>query len=286
MAADYRKFKTPFYTIEVGDSSGKRLVKLPHHILRLVSKVEIVETFEAGQFSTISLTFVEGSREPASPNAKLGTKGLYQIPSSGNRPDMDIAGSITNRVGSVVDLRFSGSSGITFLTEGERRTGKVDNKAQKNINGDVVTRKHKLEASAPKLLFQERNQVKVTWGYKEDPSSVRSIRGYVIMLSTDFPEAGQVTTTITCQDTRSALDQIAPIKGVPFGTRKTTSKGNSIVVFEDKTTDKLIRDICTKAGMPCIVSKNLPADTVDVDRQKMWIAGESFIPTQKLARIL
>jgi hypothetical protein len=276
MAADYRKFKTPFYEIEIGDSSGQRLVKLPHHILRLVEKVEIVETFVAGEYSTISIDFIEGSREPASPDARLGTSGLYQIPTSGTKPDLDIAGSITNRTGAITDLRFSGNGGITFLTEEERKKGKIDRTPQENVVGDTVTRGYKKEPSRPVFLFQERNQVKVTWGYIEDPASVRSVRGYIMVVQTNFPETGQVRTTIQCQDTRTALDQIATTKGVPFGRRKITGKGNSIVVFEDMKTDALIRDIANKAGMPAIVSENLPADTVDADKQKLWIAGESF----------
>ena len=276
MAADYRNFKTPFFEISIGDSTGKRLVKLPHHILRLVEKIEITETFVAGNFSSFNIDFVEGSREPASPDASLGTNGLYKIATTGQNPDMDIAGSITNRSGAITDLRFSGNGGITFLTETERKNGAIDRRPQENINGDIVTRNHKKEPSRPVFLFQERNQVKITWGYLEDNHSVRSIRGYIIMLNTSFPESGQVRTTITCQDTRSALDQIAPAKGIPFGTRKTSSKGNSIVVFNDEKTDKVIRDICDKAGMASIVSKDLPADTVDADKQKLWIAGESF----------
>lgn len=276
MAADYRKFKTSFYEIEVSDSSGQKLVKLPHHIMRLCEKVEIMETFEAGQFSTITIDFIEGSREPASPDASLGTSGLYQIPISGTNPDMAIAGSITNRVGAITDLRFSGNSGITFLTKEERKKGKIDRSLQENIVGETITRSYTKENSRPTFLFQERNQVKVTWGYLEDPQSRRSVRGYIMMIATQYPESGQVRTTITCQDTRAALDQIATSKGMTFGHRKVTGKGNSIVVFEDMKSDELIRQLAGQAGMPAIISKNLPADTMDSDKQKMWIAGESF----------
>ena len=65
---DYTKIKTPFYEISIGDSSGQRLVKLPHHILRLVNKVEITEFLEPDNYNTMVLTFQEGSREPASPD--------------------------------------------------------------------------------------------------------------------------------------------------------------------------------------------------------------------------
>lgn len=277
MPADYRKFKTPYFEIEIGDSSGQRLVKLPHHILRLVEKVEIMETFDPPGVNTITLHFIEGSREPASQDQQLGTDGLYKIPDSeGGSAKTDISGSITNRSGSITDLRFSGSSGITFLTEKERRTGKVDTALQKNVIDENVTRKHTLEPSAPLFLFQERNQIKVTWGYKEDPSSIRSMRAYILHLATTFPDSGPTRTVVTCEDTGRILDQVAPVKGIPFGKRVTSPKGNSVITFEDLKTDTLIRNICDKAGLPCIVSKDLPTPVLGEDKQKIWVAGESF----------
>lgn len=286
MPVDYRNYRTPFYEVEIGDAAGQKLVKLPHHILRLVQKVEIVEPLGRGdtqEFTTINLTFVEGSREPASPDASLGTNGLYKIPIEGDKTDMDIAGSLTNRTGIITDLRFSGNSGITFLSAVEKKSGKLDNKIQKNVDGKKTTRKFPTEKSNPVFLFQERNQVKITWGYKEDSSTVRSIRARIIMVKVEFPEGDHVKTTITCQDTGAFLDQIATSKGVPFGKRVTTSKGNSIVTFEDLPTDALLRDISKKAGMAVIISKGLPAEKHDQDKQKMWIAGESF--TQFISKL-
>jgi phage protein D len=275
----YNKFKTPFYDLEISDSTGKRKVKLPHHIMRLVEKVDILEAFQTGEnqeFGTLTVVFTEGSREPASPDATLGTKGLYQIPIEGNNVDMEIAGSLTNRTGILTDLRFSGSGGITFLTKSETKKGKIDRSTQKNVVGKKTTRKHTREDKAPIFLFQERNRIKVTWGYLEDPQTVRSFVGQIIMVATEFPESGQPRTTITCQEPAAFLDQIAPTKGIPFGQRVKTTKGNSIVTFTDIATDKVLRDIASKAGMATIISKNLPAETVDKDKQKMWIAGESF----------
>lgn len=280
MAADYRKFKTPFYDIEIGDPAWKRKVKLPHHILRLVSKVEIVENIMVDEFqspSQMTLTFIEGSREPASPDYKLGTSGLYQIPTEGDNVDMDIAGSLTNRSGVITDLRFSGSSGITFLTEEEKKTGKVDNKIQKNVEGKDTTRKYKTEPSAPLFLFQQRNKIKVTWGYLESPELNRSIMLSIMAIQTDFPESGMPTTVVTCSSTTDMANQIAAKNGKPFGTREIiNNNGDSILVFNDLETDTLIRDICKKSGMAVIISKNLPNSKADKDKQKMWIAGQSF----------
>lgn len=277
----YNKFTTPFFDIEISDSAGNRKVRLPHHILRLVEKVEIREVFqtstsEGQEFGTLTLTFVEGSREPASPDSSLGTKGLYNIPSEGDNVDLEVAGSLTNRSGILTDLRFSGSRGLTFITDKEKKTGVIDNTVQKNVVGQSTTRQHNREKKSPLFLFQERNQVKVTWGYKEDPQTVRSFVGHIVIVATDFPESGQPKTVVTCQEPAVFLDQIAPTKGIPFGQRVTTTKGNSIVTFKDLPTDQLLRDIASKAGMATIISKNLPADTIDKDKQKMWIAGESF----------
>jgi hypothetical protein len=279
MAADYRKFKTPFYEITVGDPSWKRTAKLPHHILRLVEKVEIIENMMVDDHTTpssISITFVEGSREPASPDYRAGTSGLYQVPNEGEKVDLDIAGSLTNRSGLITDLRFSGAHGITFLTDKEKKEGKVDNTIQKNVVNNDTTRKYKYEDKAPLFLFQERNKIKVTWGYLEDRSSVRSVMMIIQVVNTEFPQEGMPRTTITGLSFTSLADQTATKKAVVFGERKITSKANdSIIDFKDVKTDALIKKIAKDAGMAAIVSTNLPYDVID-GHQKMWLAGESF----------
>lgn len=280
MARDYRKFKTPFYEIEIGDPSWNRTIKLPHHILRLVEKVEIVENMMVDHNQTPSImhiTFVEGSREPASPDYKLGTSGLYQIPIEGNKVDMDISGSLTNRPGVITDLRFSGAHGITFLTEYEKKTGKLDNRIQKNVEGKNTTRKYKSEPSAPEFLFQQRNKVKVTWGYLESPELKRSVMLSIVAIQTEFPETGMPKTTITCGSTFDILNQVAPKDSIPVGiVEKVDTSGNKTIIFKDLDTDVVLRDICKKSGMACIISKNLPNSKSDKDKQKIMVAGESF----------
>ena len=277
MGADYSKFKTPFFEIQIGDSSGKKLFKLPHHVSRLIEKVEIMETFDPPGVDTITLHFIEGSREPASPDASLGTSGLYNIPNSeGGSQKTDISGSLTNRTGILTDLIFSGNSGITFLTAQERKTGKKDDRIQENIIGDSTTRRHTTENSKPTFLFQERNKVSITWGYKEDRNSERTIQAYILHIGTSFPESGPSRTVITCQATAKILDQVAPEKGINFGEVDNSTKGFSLVTFKDLPTDELIKNLCTKTGMECIVSKDLSASIEDKDKQKVWMAGESF----------
>lgn len=286
----YANFKTPFYEIKIGDSSGQKLVNLPHHILRLVDKVEIYEplggTEGNREFTSIVLTFIEGSREPGSPDASLGTQGLYKVENADGKVDMDIAGSLTNRTGIITDLRFSGNHGVTFITAGEKKTNTIDDKIQKNVIDKYTTRKWNTDPKSPAFLFNERNQVQVQWGYKEDPSTWRKVRCYIIMVSVDFPEQGAIKTTITCQDTGAFLDQIAAKEGTPFGKKITTPAGASIVVFQDIKTDEVLKKIAKDAGMAAIISTNLPSEKMDEDRQKMWIAGESFAQfMDRLARI-
>jgi hypothetical protein len=280
MAADYRQFKTPFYEITVGDPFWKRTVKLPHHIMRLVEKVEIVETMvlnDSAVPSSVTVVFNEGSREPASPDYKLGTAGLYQVPIEGNKVDMDVAGSLTNRSGIITDLRFSGAHGITFLTEKEKKTGKIDTAEQKNVENKDTTRSYKYEDKAPLFLFQERNRIKVTWGYLEDPSTVRSVMMHIQVVTTEFPQEGMPRTTVTGLSFSSIADQMTTKKAKVFGKRKLTSKaGDSLIEFEDLKTDELIRQIAKDAGMAAIISKNLLNEIADKDKQKMWLAGESF----------
>lgn len=279
MAADYRKFMTPIFEIEIGDPNWNRRVKLPDHILRLVSKIEISENMmvdDNHQPSMMTIVFIEGSREPASPDYKMGTAGLYQIPVSGDKVDMAIAGSLTNRSGVITDLRFSGNSGITFLTEEEKKTGKVDNKSQKNVQGKNVTRKIKSEPSAPMFLFQQRNLVKVTWGYAEDPKNMRSMMLGITAIASSFPESGMPTTTITCSSSTVSLNQIASKDGKIFAKRIPVNKnGTSLYIFEDLKTEDLLQDLAKKTGMKAVISKNLLSNTVDKDKPKMLVAGES-----------
>jgi hypothetical protein len=279
MAFDYDKFRTPYYEIEVSDPSNKRKVKLPHHILRLVTKIEINEAYVSpeNQFgaTTATISFVEGSREPASQDPSMGTSGLYQMSLDGENTDMDIAGSITNRVGSIVDLRFSGSSGITFITDTEKKTGKVEDQFQPNVDKKLTTRKHKKETQAPKFLFDAYNLVHITWGYREDPTTIRKIVLSIINVETMFSDSGPTTINVLCSDKGALLNQIVPKSAKAFG-EVLSYKGNAIIDFKDLKTDALIQKIAKDSGMATIVSQNILSDTLDKNHQKMWIAGESF----------
>jgi len=279
MSYEYNQFKTPFYEIEVSDPSHKRKVTLPHHIIRLIEKIEITEAYVSpeNQFgaTTAVISLIEGSREPASQDPSLGTSGLYQLGTGGQNVDMDISGSITNRVGSIVDLRFSGNGGITFLTSEEKVKGAVDDRPQESVQGKIVTRKHKKEAKAPKFLFDSYNLIKITWGYKEDTTTVRSILLSIISIETVFSDTGPTTINIQLSDKGAILNQIVPKNAIPFGDVIPVNN-NAVINFRDLKTEDLIRKIAEQSGMAAIISKNILSDSLDKNKQKMWIAGESF----------
>lgn len=279
MAANHRLFKTPFYEIEVQDSTGKRSVKLPHHILRLIDKIELKEiwTNKNSDKSVMTITFVEGSREPASPDSELGTRGLYKIPNQGPGADMNIAGSITNRPGVIFDLRFSGNNGITFVSPQAVASSPINTNDLKNVENDTVKRLHKGEDQNPVFLFKERNRLKLTWGYLEDPDSVRTEVYTMQIFKADFPEKNQIRSTVVAYDEGVDLDKVVPTtRAITFGTRQKLIEGDEVEAHLDQSTEELVRELCVKAGMSCIISPVITSPLLDTGHRKIWFVGQSF----------
>lgn len=292
MSVDYRNQKTPFYEIHVsgpnGGNASPREVKLPHHILRLVDSVDINETYQSGEYTTIKIRFIEGSREPASPDSSVGTKGLYQITSDTSLPigqvgdNNSISGSITNRPGAITDLRFSGDAGITFLTPQEQIEGAIDNSIQENVEGDLTTRSHRNENKAPQLLFQERNRIRVKWGYKENESEAREITCLISMVSVNYTADNQITTEIIAYDLGKFADQLAPLRSFRFSDEQ---DANGTTIFTDQTTEKILRRIAGQfneerstsgqSTIQLIASSNLTNNLRDKAHVKVILAGES-----------
>jgi hypothetical protein len=124
-------------------------------------------------------------------------------------------------------------------------------------------------------LFQHRNVVQVSWGYKEDSSNVRIVAARIMTIQTDFPESGSPVTTIICQSERAALNQITSRKGVPLG-RAIKASNDLYQRTEDLKVSELLTEICNKIGAKCIISPKFLNETLDKDKQKIWVSGESF----------
>ena len=162
----------------------------------------------------------------------------------------------TKEPGFLTDLIFDGRGGLSSLTEEGKKKAKA----------------------VPKFLFQEKNKVKLTWGYLEDKENSRSYMGYITIATTNFPETGIPTTTITCTPFSATMgDQLSTKKGRGFATKTTLSKGgDSLLVFEDLKTDDLIRKAAKDLKLGVIISENLTQATIDKHKQKMWVSGQSF----------
>jgi len=294
---DYTKYKTPFYQIEVYDAKGKNKTVLPSVLHRLVENIEITESLESCNFTQISITFREGSREPFAPNSSTNTNDIYP---SGPLP----GDSITNHSGMLPDLKFtgggSGSVGLTSISASagavsaiiggsEAGDGQAIAEGLNAAGGDQKIDNEAPGASSgpPKYLFHERNQIKVTWGYVEDPQSYRSVRGIIRIIRADFPENSQPTFKVIAHGSAAIFDTIAPTKAKAFGIEIPAGLSETLKpVFEhlDKPTGVVIKEICDKIGIRCIVSDSLDGDFLDAGNQKIWVAGESFHQfMQKLA---
>lgn len=267
MALDNRKLKTPFYKISIGRPDSNVLIPLPHHISRLIKSIDIQEALGQGAFHVVNIKFVEGSREPALISPAMGTKGLYKL-------DDDIAGSITNRIGTLADLRFSGSSGITFKDEDETKTGKLNStKLQENIKGNQVSRKYENEKSAPTFLFQERNHVQITWGYKEDKALQRTIRTRIMVIKATFPADSHPTLTIICNSSEPFMDISAPTEAKNYN--KEEKKGK-LVHIRDIPSTELLNIIADDNGFRKIISEELSDNKEEKDRFKSILTGTSL----------
>lgn len=252
---DYRNFRTPYFKVEIGDSEGKNFIELPSFVYRLIEKVEIQETFVVGgknDSSTITLTFVESG----APSHLSGLNTTY-------------------KPGMLTDLTF-GEKKITFLTEAEVASTPSTSKVR-TVNGKEIVETYKTQPKRPAFLLQERNAVRVTWGYKQNNvDKVRSSMMSITIVATNYAENGTVKTTVTCGSGLIPFENIAPTKGKPFAKVERSTKGNSIVVFEEPEVPTLIKDICSKSGMDCVVSENLPTHIIGSGKQVIWAGGENF----------
>lgn len=253
--------KTLFYQIEIGDSTGQKLVPLPYQIHRLIDKIEIKELLieggcTGGQFT---ITFNEGSREPFGTNSNDDTSEAYPLNNSGS-------GHLTNKVGMLADLNYvseAGTSGLTALlpspngiindvTSAIADTTEISEISSSN-SPKLITLDDKVTSKKPiKYLFQQRNQIKITWGYVEDKENRRSVRGLIAGVDFDYPENDNPKVTITSVETSMIFDQVSSIFGKNFSTKKVkgvTNTGKVTFAYEDIDLKTIIENFSSDAGI-------------------------------------
>lgn len=277
----FDKFKTPFYVIRVGNSDGKNMVPLPPTLSKLIERVEIIENLE-GCFHNyqISIIMKEGSREPFRQNSSVSSNSLYS--------DVDVS----NATGMLTDLQFSKLGKTTgFTSVLPAAVGKVlqigaqaASALSGFLGGGAVPEQEdnvndvKFPTSV-NYVFEERNLIEITWGYRENQTETRTVSGYIQVVRSSFPENGHPSITINALSPGAAFDQVTPKTGITFSTQNIAGvdlTAGPIYSFQDMSTKDVITDICSKAGMKCIVSDNLLNTTADKYHVKTWPAGKSF----------
>ena len=260
---DYSKLKTPFYKIYVSDSAGENYVKLPNSLMKLVEKVEILETFtsETCMHGSISIVFVEGSREPFVQNSEVNTGDIY-----GREVEL------TNKTGMLTDLKFIEAGGILkFSSLVPANIGKIINKASNlvgklldtiNFSSAPETFGNQKEPTSVAYLFEERNKLKVEWGYLEDSSLTRSVVCSIIAIQSDFPDNDMPRTTVNCHAETYALDQLSIGIGKIFAPKALqpsgfSERGQPIFDFDGMLVGDIVKEICTNIGVDCLVSNSL-----------------------------
>jgi hypothetical protein len=257
---DYSTLKTPYYKISVADSTGQNFIELPKSMMQLVERVEILETFqsETCMHGKIGITFIEGSREPFFNNEDTDTTSVY---GSGAK--------LTNKTGLLGDLRFQGQGNQISLTSfAANAVGQVAKKAS-NLIGAVAgllgggqiteTFGNQKSPEAVKYVFQERNMIKVEWGYREDSKLKRVVQAPIVAIQYDFYENDMPRMNITCLETSYSLDQLSVGVGTMFGSLITTGvspEGTQLKEFSGLTVTQIVNDIATKVGMQAVTSKN------------------------------
>lgn len=268
MQTDYREFKTPYFKIEIAAASSSTYVELPEHVHRLVKKIEIMETKQAecDYSQQVLITMIEGSREPSAQTDEAALLQLYSLGASG--------GALTNKVGLVTDLRFTNKgTGLTALNAAnvDKAVAFLKQFSEDSETSTKIINNVNIPKEDPKYLFQEFNKVRLTWGYLEDPSSARVLKTVVYAWQTEFPEAGQPETTITCLGFDAVLTQMAYSKAITLKDLKVNNisvdpnTGTKSEEYKGLKTKEALEYLCEKFGITPYISDKIDVNT-DVPR--------------------
>lgn len=276
MPAEYDKFKTPFFEISIGDSQGSNMTALPPQLARLVEKVDINETLCCNSFNQITIVFNEGSREPYNVDGASAPEDVYP---SGGQPS-----GLSNQSGMLTDLRIPTGGLAIPVTLPTILTSPGSTLSLSLLNAPPTPDVEPVLPAIPidtdiHYLLQQRNQVSVKWGYKESPDTVRIASAYIMMVTSEFPEAGTPKVTVVCHDSSAAADQIVTNKSrrfglpVPSGTVN-ESTGKPLFEEQDLPIHLVLAEFCDVTD--CIISLDFRAKLFEQSKTKQWFAGHSL----------
>lgn len=187
------QIKNYFYRMKITSPDGSQSAELTEDILRLVTSVNISESSysdDSQTYPTLSLTLQETSYLPED--------------NSFNTTNANIRGQITNRPGSILDIRFDSEKGFTYVSKEELESGRTRNsRTQSNTDQPVV------------FLFGGNNKLEIEWGLLS-PKTSRKRTFTITTLSMQGGGTGHGTVTITALDGMHLAEKITPSQGKVF----------------------------------------------------------------------
>lgn len=185
--------KNFFYDIRVSTQDGKKSVRLTDTILKLCTKVDIIEAIaseEGDGASSLAMSFIEADFLP---------DDLDKTPAEG----ISGRGYITNRTGALLDLRFDTEKGFTYVTPQELQSGYTQSSRTKSGVSEEV-----------KFVFSPNNMIEVTWGNLE-PRTSRT-KTFKIGTVNYAAGSGGNTLNLQCFDLQKELARVKVNEGVAW----------------------------------------------------------------------
>lgn len=175
-----------FYDITISTPDGKKAARLTNTLLSQCVQANIVEAIasdELGQgSSSLTLTFIEADFLPDDLN-KTPIEGIAG------------RGYTTNRTGALIDIRFDGEKGFTYITPEELQSGLTESSRTKSGTRESVA-----------FMFAHNNIVDITWGYLE-PRTLRSRRFKIGTINYATGSGGN-TLTLQCYTLQKDLERL------------------------------------------------------------------------------
>lgn len=277
---DYRDFKTPFYKIKVGrgKDSPDQYVELSPQLMRLVERVEIIETLGQECKSTVvaNIVFREGSREP--------------YPQEGNLPDNNLYDNATellsNTTGMLADLVFDSQFGlkaaVNLVENALGQVISVEDSIAASQSGllsivspeEIEIEQSSIDSSEVEYLFHQNNRVEVTWGYLESQleTTQRTVSLIINTVKVTYPENGSISVIITGTDASKILDRYVPSVPTVFALSVPFSENITMT-----TKEVFIKLQTMFSNIEFTVSDDLLAESLDKGKAYVWIAGQSLM---------
>lgn len=187
------RLKNYFYRMKITSPDGNQSAELTDEILRLITSVTISESSysdDSQTYPTLTLTLNETSYLPED--------------DSFNSVNPKVRGQLTNRPGSILDIRFDSEKGFTYVSKEELESGRTrSDRAQSSTSQPVV------------FLFGGNNKIEIEWGLLQ-PKTSRKRVFTLTTISVQGGGSGHGTVTLTALDGMQLAEKTTLSQGKVF----------------------------------------------------------------------